>query len=1286
MPNETVAMKFYAQNPYLLLKETIIAMNTLLGSLSPFTDLFDEELTIETISSQHAIRFCNFFEVCINTKNPAYRLAAYGLGLMYHYALGVAPDLAKAKASYLLALSIGQAEPYYPAWVTLGQLYEQQHQVREAFDAYSYAASRQLVAGYYYFAQYCHVLLIIMCEEKELELKQHIKQHLLAEYSINQLYNIAAKNYFLVSEQSAVDPALAIHAQQNLQALRQHSEQNVEINILYNQYAVKAKEKRLQDSATIIEQPPRLTATQYVIIRIWRAKKEKQPISTLTAIAQSESETVNIGHASAQLVSHNDNYYVSHWPGAEMDGPSKVVRAQPFRTLTEDIESENSQPDQYIILFSLDVDSMIKQYRQTCAADYSLITSKSKASYNCSTRVLDLLKVGGLFSLDAALRQPLFITPNTLFSFISQVKIAELTRFPETATLQTQLASQLLQELLDCSQQGPFELKQFFIHYPDYQCLLRYVSCPNLPQVIDNLEQAVSQQLLDCVQKNKTGGNIISELIKRGAHLNVCSENGYTALHWAVHHKRLDLVAVLIKKFPWAIQFSSANKAIITPLALAEEQDSRIAQLMKVAIKAYDFYEKGDIEEVINATLSTLPLQTKNTTTNNNNNNDNEDTNLTLSQTTTLNNTQHTTLLVSTQKDSKMMPSPKTPLPAAHADKNGNTPLHCAVEIYHYANILENYKNALLVFHDYPSVNVNAQNFRGESALHRAAEGPERDPNYYHVKDKKQIQAAEAASKKLLLLLIEKGADLNQRDNWECTSLHYAVNLSCIVTLDLLVKHGAKLDLVDCNKNTLLHYIGASKKNVIELTRYLCGINKGNFVRNMINQENALGETPFMSMCHRKFTDHPKDKGEVLKLLLQHGANPDVKTDELNTPLHLGVIIGDNELVSLLLKHKNAPRYINIQDLDGNTPLHCALQSTQDLLSEIKHTGILLEEARQKQGVKLPSTTPAESPQAIRQRIQHYEEALGAKRNLLKSYQDIVKWLLKSGADPDIQNYGLQSARDLAIKLTDPTMRVVQKIQTFLRTSPALEQKNPQKSEEGCRKKLLELLRSDIEFPIVYKRFHSYLSEKDKAYYQSLYEKYKPIYTAIYDLKEFPQRVSKQEMIQELAQAKQAMEDALKLKFELQGISFKKGITEEERQHSQHRLQVAIAKATFFEHIMKRIYDLAKILHLKISLQYYYALHKEELQTKVQQDYEKELKKRQGKPTGPESLSTTTAQVLGSSLSNMLQISSTMSASSGSTTSSTPENEHVNNNNTTTNDSNNNNVNNTNPASDISLV
>jgi hypothetical protein len=96
-----------------------------------------------------------------------------------------------------------------------------------------------------------------------------------------------------------------------------------------------------------------------------------------------------------------------------------------------------------------------------------------------------------------------------------------------------------------------------------------------------------------------------------------------------------------------------------------------------------------------------------------------------------------------------------------------------------------------------------------------------------------------------------------------------------------------------------------------------------------LNTGNAAGATPLMWAAHRGGT-------QSLKLLLEHGADPNIRNYSLATALHIAALYGIEADVELLLEYGASPF---ATDREGMQPLHCAVNSWRyggDPLGKIK--------------------------------------------------------------------------------------------------------------------------------------------------------------------------------------------------------------------------------------------------------------------------------------------------------------------------------------------------------------
>lgn len=138
-------------------------------------------------------------------------------------------------------------------------------------------------------------------------------------------------------------------------------------------------------------------------------------------------------------------------------------------------------------------------------------------------------------------------------------------------------------------------------------------------------------------------------------------------------------------------------------------------------------------------------------------------------------------------------------------------------------------------------------------------------------------------------LLLDFGADPNYKDGKGRTPIFYAIyNQNYGVAIDLINK-GARLDVVDFNGETILHFtVGRNSYNILE---YLLQ----NFpaFNNFINFKDNDGNTPLHIAAFMGYTD-------IAELLLRYGANPNLRNKNGETPLDIAKKSNNRPLIDLL--------------------------------------------------------------------------------------------------------------------------------------------------------------------------------------------------------------------------------------------------------------------------------------------------------------------------------------------------------------------------------------------------
>ncbi len=166
--------------------------------------------------------------------------------------------------------------------------------------------------------------------------------------------------------------------------------------------------------------------------------------------------------------------------------------------------------------------------------------------------------------------------------------------------------------------------------------------------------------------------------------------------------------------------------------------------------------------------------------------------------------------------------------------------------------------------------------------------------------------------------------DPNRKTKRGEPALHYAIRQKNIDTVTTLLKAGAKIDLKNRDHETPLYYaIKKRQWTPIPFDMIKLLIDKGAD----IHSKNSMKSNMFLPATQRKDTPlhiaARSGQPDVVSLLLQHKANPNIKNTYDRTPLHASQ---SAEITEALLANGANP---NIRDMRGDSPVFMATSVPQ---------------------------------------------------------------------------------------------------------------------------------------------------------------------------------------------------------------------------------------------------------------------------------------------------------------------------------------------------------------------
>ncbi len=272
----------------------------------------------------------------------------------------------------------------------------------------------------------------------------------------------------------------------------------------------------------------------------------------------------------------------------------------------------------------------------------------------------------------------------------------------------------------------------------------------------------------------------------------------------------------------------------------------------------------------------------------------------------------------------------------AVANQLGNTAIH---ELRNVKDLQKRFE-ALTIMLDTPTANINQQNKSGDTLLHMAVLDGQKDFIYQmmnnpsiwssvdqSIRNKRGQTAADLARDFKVGLddginelfnkntkIVGQGGRVTEVDDKGRTGLMLAMNRNDTAFAKQQIAGGSDVNARAKNGSTPIHYAVRAPKGTVDFVKMIIDTKKAD-----LNAINSYGETPLLQL-YNNVSLKTADRAQIARMLIENGANRDLKDKDGNTLLHIAALVGDVAMIDFL----KSPAGVVVKNSKGETPLDLA--------------------------------------------------------------------------------------------------------------------------------------------------------------------------------------------------------------------------------------------------------------------------------------------------------------------------------------------------------------------------